>query len=70
MIQYKNHETAVAVSNSWYGFLGTDLVYSLIHDFDRTPLAGTTSPVLFAGKYTTANPGDIALVSPFLGFEP
>ena len=57
VLKYKPHdlvlkscEAATAVYNSWYGFLGTDLVFSLIHDFDRTLFAGTFRHALFAGK--------------------
>lgn len=35
--------TASAALNSWYGFLGTELVSILIHDFERTPLASNTT---------------------------
>ena len=44
-----NLEVAAAVrNNSWYGFLGKDLVSSLIRDFEPTPLVDFTRHVLFA----------------------
>jgi len=54
---YKPHDlvencaTAAAVRNSWYGFLGTDIICSMVHDFERTqPLASITHTVLFVGE--------------------
>lgn len=43
-------ETATAVRKSWYGFLETDPISSFIHNFERIPHVGNTSPVLFADE--------------------
>lgn len=56
--------------STWHGFLETDLVSNMILDLERTPLAGSTHPVLFAGeqeltigKYATRNPGHMTLMT-------
>lgn len=43
-------EAEVAVRNSCYGFLETDVVFSMIHDFERNFVAGTTRLVPFSGE--------------------
>ena len=67
MIQPKNLAKRLHLSaNFWYGIFGTNLVSSMNHDFECTPLSGTrtTRPVLFVGyryltssEYAIGNPG-------------